>query len=167
MTVITARPRWLRKSGGTFTAIHTIWILVNSLVLVMALLSHQVEKITLDFTRQPTHYTDAALGIMPQRSGGLENSKFFIENTPVETQLSLFEYTTICLHFFLLKQGYRRKHLCYLKKAKLQASRTNIPLEEGMSIVCSGITVQFVIGWCDCIYSGIHKFSCINIDEAT
>ena len=45
----------------------------------MALFSFQVEKITLDFTTQSTLHTDARPMTMPQRSGGLENSKFFIE----------------------------------------------------------------------------------------
>ena len=40
---------------------------------------YQMEKITLDYTTQSTHYTDAARGMMLQRSGGLENSKFIIE----------------------------------------------------------------------------------------
>ena len=80
MTVITAQPGWLNKIG-TFTAIHSTCVIVSSLVLVMALLweQTQVEKITLDFTRQSTQYTDAARGMILQRSGGLENSKFFIE----------------------------------------------------------------------------------------
>ena len=73
MTVITARPRWLRKSVGTFTAIHTTWVLVSSKVLQMALLWEDVEKITLDFTIHTTHYTDAARGKVLQRRGGLEN----------------------------------------------------------------------------------------------
>ena len=43
----------------------------------MAPLSQEVEKITLDITAHSTLYTDAPQGIMLQRSGGLENSKFF------------------------------------------------------------------------------------------
>ena len=71
MTVITARPRWLKQSIGTFISIHTTWI-VNSEKLV----SCQVEKITLGTTIQPPLYTDARPRMIPQRSGGLENSNF-------------------------------------------------------------------------------------------
>ena len=35
-----------------------------------------------------------------------------------------------------------------------------------MVIVCSANTTQYVMGWCDIIYSGIQQFGCINIDEA-
>ena len=45
----------------------------------MALLSFMVEKITLDFTAQSTLHTDARPMIMPQRSGGLEDTKSFIQ----------------------------------------------------------------------------------------
>ena len=79
MTVTTARQRWLKQSIGIFTSIHTTWNIVSSQVLVTAPLSYQVEKITLDFTRQSTLYTDARRAIMLQRSGDLENSKFFIQ----------------------------------------------------------------------------------------
>ena len=41
------------------------------------LVSYQVEKITLGTTIQPPLYTDARPRIIPQRSGGLENSNFF------------------------------------------------------------------------------------------
>ena len=78
MAVITARPRYFKKEICTFTLIHTTAHIVSSQVLITAPLSYQVEKITLGFTVQPTLYTDARPGIMPQRSGGLENSKFFI-----------------------------------------------------------------------------------------
>ena len=78
MTVITARQRWL-KTTGTLTSIHTTWILVVSQVFVLAPLGHQVEKITLDITTQGILYTDVRREIMLQRSGGLENSKFFNE----------------------------------------------------------------------------------------
>ena len=53
--------------------------LVSSQVLVTALLRYQLEKITLGITIQWTLYTDERPRIMPQRSGGLENSKFFIQ----------------------------------------------------------------------------------------
>ena len=43
----------------------------------MALLCYQMEKITLGITIQSTLYTDARRPMMPQRSGGLENSKSF------------------------------------------------------------------------------------------
>ena len=45
----------------------------------MTLFSYQVVKITLGITRQSTLYTDARPGMMPQRSGGLEKSKLFIQ----------------------------------------------------------------------------------------
>ena len=105
MTVITARPRWLRKPVGTFTAIHSIWILVSSLVLVMTLLSFQVEKITLDFTAQSTVHTDARPMIVPQRSGGLENSKFFIQmeqTTSTQKKHTFLNLNTpqfVCIYF--------------------------------------------------------------------
>ena len=73
MTVITARPRWLKQSIGTLTSIHTTWIIVNSEKLV----SYQVEKITLGTTILPPLYTDARPRMIPQRSGVLENSNFF------------------------------------------------------------------------------------------
>ena len=78
MAVITARPRYFKKAICTFTLIHTTAHIVSSRVLKTAPLSHQVEKITLGITIQPTVYTDAHPGMIPQRSGGLENSKFFI-----------------------------------------------------------------------------------------
>ena len=43
----------------------------------MALLCYQMEKITLGITIQSTLYTDARRPMMPQRSGGLGNSKSF------------------------------------------------------------------------------------------
>jgi len=73
MTVITVRPSWLKQKIGTFTSIHTTWIIVIS----QKLTSYQVEKITLGTTIQPPLYTDARPGMIPQRSGGLENNKFF------------------------------------------------------------------------------------------
>ena len=53
--------------------------LVSSQVLVTALLRHQVARITLDITIHSTPYTDARRGIMLQRSGGLEKSKFPVQ----------------------------------------------------------------------------------------
>ena len=78
MAVITARPRYFKKAICTFTLIQTTGLIVSSRVLITAQLSYKVEKITLGITIQPTLYTDARPGMMPQRSGGLENSKFFI-----------------------------------------------------------------------------------------
>ena len=78
-TVTTGRPGYFKQAIGTFTPIHTTGYIVSSRMLVMAPLHHQVEKITLDVTTQSTLYTDAPRGIMLQRSGGLENSKFIIQ----------------------------------------------------------------------------------------
>ena len=74
---MTARPRWFKESIiVTFTPIQAL-NLVSLRVLVTAPLSQEKEKITLDITTQSTLYTDAPRDIMLQRSGGLENSKFF------------------------------------------------------------------------------------------
>ena len=78
MAVITARPRYFNLAIRTFTLIYTTSHIVSSRVLITAPIRYQVEKITLGITVQPTLYTDARPGMMPQRSGGLENSKFFI-----------------------------------------------------------------------------------------
>ena len=81
MTVITARPGWLKESIGTFTWIHTTRRNFVSLrVLGTAPLRHHLEKITLDNTMKSTLYTDARRPMMPQHSGGLENSKFSHQN---------------------------------------------------------------------------------------
>ena len=78
MTVMTAWPCWVKKPICTFTPIQAL-NLVSLRVLVTARLSQEVEKITLDITAQSTLYTDAPRGIMLQRSGGLENSKFLYQ----------------------------------------------------------------------------------------
>ena len=52
--------------------------IVSLRVVVTAPLRHKLEKITLENTTRSTLYTDARRPMMPQRSGGLENSKFFI-----------------------------------------------------------------------------------------
>ena len=60
--------------------------------------------VTLDFTKQLTLYIDARRVIMLQRSGGLKNLKDTEVFYPVRgTQISLFKYTTVRVHFFLLK----------------------------------------------------------------
>ena len=54
----------------------------------MAPLCQQVERITLEVSSQPILYTDARRPMMPQRSGGLENSKFLYQTrqTPFTQQ---------------------------------------------------------------------------------
>ena len=86
---MTVRPGWFKKAIGTSTPIHTTDRDIVSLrVLLTAPLRQQEERITLDFTEQSTIYTDVRRPMMPQRSGGLENSKFLYQTrqTPFTKQ---------------------------------------------------------------------------------
>ena len=87
---MTARPCLVKKSIPTFTPIQALNF-VSLRVLVMAPLSQEVEKITLDLTIQSTLHTDAPRGIMLRRSGGLENSEFLYQTrqTPFTKQKNI------------------------------------------------------------------------------
>ena len=125
-----------QKSVGTFTTIHTTSIIVSSQVVVMALLNTLVEKTTLDFTTQSTFCTDARPMIMLQRSGGLENSKFFhqTKQTPFTHQKDRTRY--LDTKDFNLCTFRKHKDICSslfgLKKAA--SLLRNIAQGEGIAI---------------------------------
>ena len=94
-------------------------------MLVTALLRYQLKKITLGITIQCTLYTDARPGIMPQRSGGLENSKFLIQreqrsfNKQKHRVLNLNTPQFVCIFFLEITRVYL-KFLVYQKVTLLQ-----------------------------------------------
>ena len=158
MNVITARPRWLKQSIGTFTPLHTSWHLVSSQVLVTAPVASPGGEDNLDFTRQSTLYTDARRGMMLQLSGGLENSKFFVQRSQTLVERVDFfikKHQSSCA-FFCFRNYTMVSAKTFLVSKKVTEHRTNIFHKNiGMAIVCSIITVQFATGWCDCIYSDV------------
>ena len=101
----------------------------------MAPLSQEVEKITLDITAHSTLYTDAAQGIMLQRSGGLENSKFFhqTKQTPFTHQKDSY----------LVLENTRISAAAFLIYKEVTSLLTNIPQEEEISIARNAIYGQF------------------------
>ena len=128
MTVMTARPWWVKESIGTFTPIQALNI-VSLRVLVTAPLSQEVEKITLDITSQSTLYTDAPRGIMLQRSGGLENSKFLKKSR--ETPFTKHKHRT----HYLQRQRFNGVH--FISKKVITYISSGWPLSVSMPLMTS------------------------------
>ena len=108
-------PKWFKLSIVTFTPFQALNLL-SLRELVMAPLSQEVEMITLDITTQSTLHTDAPRGIMLQRSGGLENSKFLYQtrqSSPFTKHNGLMTFNDVN---FKKTQGYLQQPFWSTKK---------------------------------------------------
>ena len=112
--------------------------IISLRVLVTAPLRHKLEKITLENTTRSTLYTDASRPMMPQRSGGLEDSKYILHtlkttqancqarcemtNRPTtDTRLANRALVGPSFKNFTVNKPYDCHLLCFVEKCRCQA----------------------------------------------